>query len=101
MKKKGFKAQNPNDAMAHRAEEESKENVVTKVAEPKTEATTEEQPKRKAGRPRKSESEKKRQYTITFDPKLYEQLQSIAEESFKSTSQLITDACVEYIKNNR
>lgn len=97
MAKKGFKAQNPNIKMAERGNEQLKDNAIKVAVE---ESTTTKQIRRKVGRPRKSEAEKKKQYTITLDPKLYKQIKATAEETFKSTSQLITDACVEYLKNN-
>ena len=50
----------------------------------------------KRGRPKVSN--KKKQYTLTMNPDLYKTLSELAKENYKSFSQLVTDACIEYIK---
>lgn len=87
MTKKGFKNQNPNDRIAERTATEE-----TKTPEPSKE--TEKAGKR--GRPKVSN--KKKQYTLTMNPDLYKTLSELAKENYKSFSQLVTDACIEYIK---
>ena len=91
MTKKGFKNQNPNDRIAERTEpsKETEKAAVEDTALPKKEPG-------KRGRPKVSN--KKKQYTLTMNPDLYKTLSELAKENYKSFSQLVTDACIEYIK---
>lgn len=113
MTKKGFKNQNPNDRIAKRtATEETKtpepttetEKAAVDEAESKKDDTqnTEQPKKEEEKRGRKSCEElgtrKKKQYTLTMHPDLYETLKQLADSQYKSFSQLIADACIEYIK---
>lgn len=108
MAKKGFKAENPNKRIAERtATTETKTPEPTKETEKAAVEETEsknnvedtELPKKEPGkRGRPKVSNKKKQYTLTMNPDLYETLQALAKENYKSFSQLVTDACIEYIK---
>lgn len=90
MAKKGFKSENPNRRIAERtATEETKEIAVKETELPKKETG-------KRGRPKVSN--KKKQYTLTMNPDLYKTLSELAKENYKSFSQLVTDACIEYMK---
>lgn len=99
MTKKGFKNQNPNDRIAERTTTEE-----TKTPEPiketdKAAVEDTELPKKEPGkRGRPKVSNKKKQYTLTMNPDLYKTLSELAKENYKSFSQLVTDACIEYIK---
>ena len=101
MTKKGFKNQNPNDRIAERTATEE-----TKTPEPSKEtekAAVEDTalPKKEPGkRGRPKVSNKKKQYTLTMNPDLYKTLSELAKENYKSFSQLVTDACIEYIKKH-
>lgn len=94
MAKKGFKAENPNKRIAERTERAAVEETESKNNVEDTELPKKEPGKR--GRPKVSN--KKKQYTLTMNPDLYETLQALAKENYKSFSQLVTDACIEYIK---
>lgn len=91
MAKKGFKTENPNKRIAERTAVEE-----TKTPEPIKETELPKKEPGKRGRPKVSN--KKKQYTLTMNPDLYNQLSELAKENYKSFSQLVTDACIEYIK---
>lgn len=107
MKKEDFKKKNPNDWMSERSKDKQKTPEPTKETEKAaveesesknnvedTEPSKEEE--KKPGRPKVSN--KKKQYTLTMNPDLYKTLSELAKENYKSFSQLVTDACIEYIK---
>lgn len=94
MAKKGFKAENPNKRIAERTERAAVEETESKNNVEDTELLKKEPGKR--GRPKVSN--KKKQYTLTMNPDLYTQLSELAKENYKSFSQLVTDACIEYMK---
>lgn len=94
MAKKGFKAENPNKRIAERTERAAVEENESKNNVEDTELPKKEPGKR--GRPKVSN--KKKQYTLTMNPDLYTQLSELAKENYKSFSQLVTDACIEYMK---
>lgn len=101
MAKKGFKTENPNKRIAERTATEEKNSEPIKETESKKDDTQNTEPpkeekKGKPGRPRISN--KKKQYTLTMNPDLYETLSELAKENYKSFSQLVTDACIEYMK---
>lgn len=117
MAKKDFKKQNPNKNIAERTTieetkapepektptEEPKEAAVEETESKKDDTQNTEQPKKEEEkRGRKSCEElgtrKKKQYTLTMHPDLYETLKKLADSQYKSFSQLIADACIEYIK---
>lgn len=101
MAKKGFKTENPNKRMSDRTKEETKveQNGVAENIESKEDVKPEypqKKEKKKRGRP--TVANKKQQYTLTMNPDLYEVLSELAKANYKSFSQLVTDACVEYMK---
>ncbi len=51
---------------------------------------------KKKGRPAKKN--KKKSYTITMDPTLYNTLQRMADDRLTSFSQLVTDVMIEYLE---
>lgn len=55
------------------------------------------EPKKKAGRPKLKNREKKARYTFTITPSLYEKAQTVAYENGKSLSELIADFLTEYV----
>lgn len=107
MVKKSFKEKKPRDVLDERATTETKtpepiketEKAAVEETESKnnvedTEPSKEEE--KKPGRPKVSN--KKKQYTLTMNPDLYKTLSALAKENYKSFSQLVTDACIEYMK---
>jgi hypothetical protein len=112
MKKEDFKKKNPNDWMSERSKDKQKTPEPTKETE---KAAVEESESKKDDiqntKPPKKEEEKrgrksceelgtrkKEQYTLTMHPDLYHTLKKLADSQYKSFSQLIADACIEYIK---
>jgi hypothetical protein len=108
MVKKDFKKQNPNKNIAERTTtEETKtpepiketEKAAVEEIESKNNVEDTELPKEEPGkRGRPKVSNKKKQYTLTMNPDLYKTLSELAKENYKSFSQLVTDACIEYMK---
>jgi LysM repeat protein len=107
MKKEDFKKKNPNDWMSERSKDNKKTPEPTKETEKAAVEDTEsknnvedtepsKEEEKKPGRPKVSN--KKKQYTLTMNPDLYKTLSALAKENYKSFSQLVTDACIEYMK---
>lgn len=107
MKKEDFKKKNPNDWMSERSKDKQKTPEPTKETEKAAVEETEsknnvedtepsKEEEKKPGRPKVSN--KKKQYTLTMNPDLYKTLSALAKENYKSFSQLVTDACIEYMK---
>jgi hypothetical protein len=94
---------NPASSFIASASESAHENIesdINKDADSKAEATSKEEKLRgKPGRPRKPN--KRQQYTLTMDPKLYGSLKKYAENHQLSFSQLITNAAIEYIDTHK
>lgn len=74
-----------------------KENTVA-IEKPTNNQQTNKPEKNKGGRPKKEN--KKKQYTLTMDPDLYEKLKTEADQRHTSFSQLITTVMLEYLENN-
>ena len=94
MVKKSFKEKKPRDVLDERATEETVEETESKKDD--TQNTEPPKEEKKPGRPKVSN--KKKQYTLTMNPDLYKTLSKLAKENYKSFSQLVTDACIEYMK---
>ena len=86
-------------ATIKKAEEDAAKTAhAVKSEPPDTPLSSKTKSKNKGGRPKSPK--KKKQYTLTMDPELYETLKAKAVEKQKSFSQLVTDAMLDFLNND-